>query len=90
MEWYPKISNSSEERQGICQILNPDEFVSEVLQQALRTTSVQKESPPSRLSKWARIAKRIEEAPGHLAGYSGQLQEDMREFRENFALMQDK
>ena len=72
------------------QLPNPDEFVSEVLKKALSRTSDQKEPSSPRPSKWARIAKRIEEDPVHLAGYSKQLQEDMREFRENLALMQDK
>ena len=72
------------------QLPNPDEFVSKVLKKALSNTSHEPTQQPSQISKWARIAKRIEGDPVHLAGYSRQLQEDMREFRDNFALMQDK
>ena len=81
---------SDELIQQLQQLPNPDKFVSDVLKKALSNTSHQPTQQPPQISKWARIAKRIEDDPIHLAGYSKHLKEDMREFRDNFALMQDK
>lgn len=44
----------------------------------------------SELSKWAKIAQRIHNDPVHLAGYSQQLKQDMKEFRENFEFLHDR
>ncbi|MCP4398470.1 MAG: hypothetical protein GY801_14380 [bacterium] len=42
-----------------------------------------------KLSRWAKIVKRIENDPVHLEGYSQQLKQDMQEFRDNFAFIHD-
>jgi hypothetical protein len=44
----------------------------------------------SQTSKWAQIAQRIDNDPVHLAGYSQQLKQDMKEFRENFEFLHDR
>jgi hypothetical protein len=40
-------------------------------------------------SKWAKIVKRVQNDPNHLAGYSQQLKKDMQDFRENFVFSND-
>ncbi len=80
---------SDEIIQKLHQLPNPDQFVGEILQCALRDTSSQKALSPSPLSKWARLVKRIDENPGDLKGYSARLRQDMREFRDNVAFIQD-
>ena len=65
----------------IQQLPNPNQFVSDVL-----TNALNKKFPPpaSRLSKWAKIAQRVQNDPVHLAGYSEQLKQDIREFRNHY------
>lgn len=75
--------------QQLRRLPNPDQFVGEVLQKALRDTSFHKESSKVQPSKWAKLVQRIDEHPGGFNGYSAQLQHDMQEFRGNFALGQD-
>lgn len=72
------------------QLSNPDEFVASLLKKALGTTTSQAQQQPLKLSRWAKIAERIENDPVHLEGYSDQLKQDMQDFRENFAFTQDK
>lgn len=69
------------------QLPNPDEFVSEAIARAFNTYVFQTVSRPS---KWARIVQRVQNDPVHLAGYSEQLKQDIREFRNHFTLMHDK
>ncbi|KHD06081.1 hypothetical protein PN36_17125 [Candidatus Thiomargarita nelsonii] len=66
---------------------NPNEFVSQIVKDALKklTNQQQKAKEP-----WAKIAQRIHTDPVHLAGYSQQLKKDMREFRENFEFLHDR
>jgi len=71
------------------QLPNPDQFVREVLQNALKNRGQRSSMPPEQSSKWAKLVKRIHEEPGGLRGYSAQLQHDMQEFRENFAFTQE-
>ena len=71
------------------QLSNPDEFVASLLKKALKTPAIQAQAPITKRSRWAKIAERIEDDPVHLEGYSGQLKQDMQEFRENFAFTQD-
>ncbi len=56
------------------------------IQNMAEWNKIQKKSPDSvyqaESSKWAKIAKRIQDDPVHLEGYSEQLKKDMREFRE--------
>ena len=68
------------------QLRNPDQFVGDVLRKALQDASLRKRLSPTGKSKWAKIAERIDQHPGELKGYSAQLQEDMRAFREDFSL----
>ena len=70
------------------QLPNPDKYVSELLSRALNVSFPQK--PPLRRSKWAVIAQRVQNDPVHLAGYSEQLKQDFREFRNHFTLDHDK
>ncbi len=69
---------------------NPEKFVAEVLKNALKGASFHGESQASQPSKWARLVERIDKNPGGLDGYTSQLQADMQEFRENFALGEEK
>jgi len=69
---------------------NPDEFVASLVKKALSATAPQAQHRPPKLSRWAKIAQRIEDDPVHLEGYSHQLKQDMQEFRENFAFTQDQ
>ncbi len=80
---------SDEIIQQLRQLPNPDQFVGEVLKHALKDRSFRKESLPSRPSKWAKLVTRIDEHPRGFNGYAVQLQHDMQEFRENFALGQE-
>lgn len=68
---------------------NPDQFVGDALRKALLDASLRRRLSPPGKSKWAKIAERIEQHPIELKGYSTQLQEDMRTFRENFSLDQE-
>jgi hypothetical protein len=68
------------------QLRNPDQFVGDVLRKALQDASLRSRLSPTGKSQWAKIAKRIDQHPIGLKGYSAQLQEDMRAFRENFSL----
>ena len=81
---------SDEIIQQLRQLPNPDQFVGEVLKKALRDGAFRKGPAASPVSKWAKIAQRIEEHPVGLDGYAAQLQHDMREFRENVALSQEE
>lgn len=77
--------------QQLQQLPNPDKFVGDLLKKAFRPTTVPDNGrPPSKLSKWAHIAQRIEDDPVHLEGYAHQLKEDFRAFRDNFAFAQDE
>jgi hypothetical protein len=81
---------SDELGQQLQQLPNPDKFVSDLLKKAFHPTVLpEKVRPPSRPSKWAQIAQRIEEDPVHLEGYSQQLKEDFRTFRDHFTFSQD-
>ncbi len=81
------LTLSDELVKKIQQLPNPEKFVSEALTRALNNYFLQ---PASHLSKWAKIAQRIHNDPVHLAGYSEQLKQDIREFRNHFALEHDK
>ncbi len=81
------LTLSDELIQKIQQLPNPDTFVSEALTRALNNYFLQSTSP---LSKWAKIAQRVHNDPVHLAGYSEQLKQDIREFRNHFVLEHDK
>jgi hypothetical protein len=83
------LTLSDEIGKQIQNLPNPNEFVSQVVKDALKklTNQQQKAGEPS---KWAKIAQRIHTDPVHLAGYSQQLKKDLREFRENFEFLHDK
>ncbi|MDU9050069.1 MAG: hypothetical protein Q3M30_14580 [Candidatus Electrothrix sp. Rat3] len=68
------------------QLRNPDQFVGDALRKALQDASLRRRLSPTGKSQWAKIAKRIDQHPIGLKGYSSQLQEDMRAFRDNFSL----
>lgn len=72
------------------QLRNPDQFVGDVLRKALQDASLRRRPSPNEKSKWAKIAERIDQHPVGLQGYSVQLQEDMRAFREDFSLGRDE
>lgn len=76
---------SDEIIQQLRQLPNPDQFVGDVLRSALRDVAFRKSASETPVSKWAKIARRIEEHPVGLNGYAAQLQQDMKEFRDNFA-----
>lgn len=76
---------SDEIIQQLRQLPNPDQFVGDVLRRALRDAAFRKSASEKSVSKWAKIAQRIEQHPVGLNGYAAQLQQDMQEFRENFA-----
>ena len=71
------------------QLPNPEQFVREVLQNALSKRGQRNAAIPAQSSKWAKLVKRIHEEPRGLRGYSAQLQHDMQEFRDNFAFAQE-
>lgn len=71
------------------QLPNPEQFVREVLQNALNNRRQRSSAIPAQSSKWAKLVTRIHQEPGGLRGYSGQLQHDMQEFRDNFAFTQE-
>jgi hypothetical protein len=75
--------------QKLRKLPNPDQFVRDVLTNALRDASFRKKTSLSPSSKWAKIAKRINEHPIGLDGYAARLQQDMLEFRENCLLGQE-
>ena len=75
--------------QQLRKLPNPDQFVREVLQNALNNRGQRSSTLPEKSSKWAKLVKRIHEEPGGLRGYSTQLQHDMQEFRDNFAFAQE-
>ncbi len=55
-----------------------DSFIREALQAAIQQRKAGKP-----LSKWAKIARRIEEKPVELGDYTEKFKQDMREVREN-------
>ena len=55
-----------------------DQFVREVLQAAIEQHSLIKP-----LSKWSKIAKRIEQNPIELGDYTMKFKQDMQDIREN-------
>ncbi len=63
------------------QLPDMDIFVSKVVRKALTK---------KRISKWAKIAQRIQDDPVHLEGYSEQLKKDFREFRNSFQFVGDE
>lgn len=78
----------------------PDEQQKKQMQEALRqmqealqichkTRNIQKTQNENKRSKWANIAKRVENDPVHLEGYSEQFKRDMKEFRDNFEFKHD-
>ncbi len=67
-------------------IQNPNEFIAEMLANALQNYFLQSTVK----SKWARIAQRVQNDPNHLAGYSKALKQDIREFRNHFILSNQK
>lgn len=71
------------------QLPNPEQFVRDVLQNALKNRDQRSGAIPAQSSKWAQLVQRIHEEPGGLRGYSAQLQHDMQEFRDNFAFSQE-
>jgi hypothetical protein len=71
------------------QLPNPDNFVGEVLKNALKEFSPRKENLAAQPSKWAKLIQRIDRQPGGLTDYSAQLQRDMQEFRENVVFGQE-
>jgi len=75
--------------QQLRRLPNPDQFVREVLQNALNTREQRSNVLPVQASKWAKLVTRIHEEPRGLRGYSAQLQHDMQEFRDNFAFTQE-
>ena len=76
--------------QQLRQLPNSDQFVREVLQNALNSIGRRSSAVPFQSSsKWAKLVKRIYEEPRGLRGYSVQLQHDMQEFRDNFAFTQE-
>jgi len=81
---------SDEIIQKLRQFPNPDQFVGDVLKNALKSTSFRRDTSMSQPSKWAKLVKRIDDHPGDLNGYSAKLKHDMQEFRENFALGQER
>jgi hypothetical protein len=64
--------------QKLKSIPDSDQFVREVLQSAIEQYPLTKP-----LSKWAKIAKRIEQNPVELGDYTMKFKQDMREIREN-------
>lgn len=64
--------------QKLKSIPDSDQFVREVLQAAIEQHPLSKP-----LSKWAKIAKRIEQNPVELGDYTMKFKQDMREIREN-------
>jgi len=68
----------------IHQMPNPDEFVSNLVKEALKNRPGQERSFDPKLSKWARISQRVRSNPVRLGEYTHQLKKDMKEFRENF------
>jgi hypothetical protein len=72
------------------QIPNTDNFVGMVLKNALLDKSICHHPHTSPLSKWGKIAQRIEDYPLALDGYSTELKEDIHEFRENFSFGQER
>lgn len=65
--------------QKLKSIPDSDQFVREVLQSAIEQHPFIKP-----LSKWAKIAKRIEQNPIELGDYTMKFKQDMRAVRENF------
>ncbi len=66
--------------QQIQTLPNRDHFVCEALEIAIQ------QQKPAHLSKWAKIAQRIEQNPLELNDYTDQFKQDMREVREDFIL----
>jgi hypothetical protein len=70
----------------VARLPNPQEFVNQAVEHALRNQgSSQTEAP----SKWARLVERIESQPG-LGEYEKKFRRDMKEFRSNFRFKHDK
>lgn len=63
---------------------NLSKFVSDAIKQALIKQPPVISPQPAELSKWAKMVQRVQYDPIHLEGYSDQLKQDMREFRESF------
>ncbi len=81
---------SDEIIQELRQIPNIDHFVGMVLKNALLDKSFCNHPNTTSLSKWGKIAQRIEDYPLGLDGYSTELKKDIHEFRENFSFGQDR
>ena len=80
---------SEEIIQQLRQLPNPDQFVGDVLKNALKDVAARRGGATSQPSEWAKLVQRIDAQPGGLNGYAAQLQRDMQEFRENFAFGQE-
>ena len=66
---------------------DPAQFIDNALTEAL---SKQTHQQSMALSKWAKLARRVDDDPVHLEGYSEQLKADIREFRSHFTLPLDE
>jgi hypothetical protein len=71
----------------------PDEEQKKQILEAFRIwledRNMQAAQGENKRSKWADIAKRVENDPVHLGGYSEQFKRDMKEFRDNFEFRHD-
>ena len=52
--------------------------------QSVRGVKPERGLPKDKMSKWAKIAHRVENDPDYSHGYFEQLKNDMKGFRENF------
>ncbi|MBL7093743.1 hypothetical protein ISS22_07200 [candidate division KSB1 bacterium] len=74
------------------QTLPPDKQKENILKalQKIQVIKRKKMKPKDKLSKWAKIVQRVENDPIHLEGYSEQLKNDIKEFRDNFDFKHDQ
>ena len=70
----------------VARLPNPQEFVNQAVEHALRNQGSQQSAAPS---KWARLVERIESQPG-LGEYEEKFRRDMKEFRSNFRFKHDE
>ncbi|OQW92590.1 MAG: hypothetical protein BWK79_14330 [Beggiatoa sp. IS2] len=70
--------------QQLKSIPDSNRFICNILREAMLQRALSKP-----LSKWSKIAQRIEQTPIELGDYTAKFKQDMQEVRENFTFKDD-
>ncbi|HEX6898508.1 MAG TPA: hypothetical protein VF789_02300 [Thermoanaerobaculia bacterium] len=75
----------------VVRLPNPDDFVSRAVEQALDQETSQTTNPPPGESKWARLAREVEDGSMSLGDAAAKrFSRDRKEFREGFQFKHDR